>query len=377
MVFIANNEVLFLPARSLKDGESVPDAMRIGQPSGAAAVRASADSSSKVLGPREEVQLDARNYRLLMQSVGNSLLSLLDEAKVRSVSEGRLQLRAKAELDTLRRATFPSADRVLDDIVQTLAAESMAAATAVSTSNSEVQRLSGDGPQKAVDAAKADRDAKSKVNDSAQLDLKNAQGRAAPLLATVEAVVGTSPEARAPIRSILKKAVVGDSTDEIEGKAMVEAIVTWLKSQVNVYSAEYQTQPRPARLAKAAAFLERRVRRRAIQYFKVGAERRTQARVGILLYLSLDERMAEIVADEAIHKAVPAERWGDAMAALVDEVRVGRPAAGHGGGGRADRRDPVREFPQDRNRPQRTSGQADRTMRANPPKRSGQATTSS
>jgi putative membrane protein len=72
----------------------------------------------------------------------------------------------------------------------------------------------------------------------------------------------------------------------------------------------------------------RRVRRRAIQYFKVGAERRTAARVGILLYLSLDERMAEIVADEAIHKAVPAERWGEAMAALVDEVREGRP--GHG-----------------------------------------------
>jgi len=72
----------------------------------------------------------------------------------------------------------------------------------------------------------------------------------------------------------------------------------------------------------------RRVRRRAIQYFKVGAERRTTARVGILLYLSLDERMAEIVADEAIHKAVPAERWGDAMAALVDEVRQGRPAHG-------------------------------------------------
>lgn len=72
----------------------------------------------------------------------------------------------------------------------------------------------------------------------------------------------------------------------------------------------------------------RRVRRRAIQYFKVGAERRTAARIGILLYLSRDERMAEIVADEAIHKAVPPERWGDAMAALVDETRAGRPGAG-------------------------------------------------
>lgn len=72
----------------------------------------------------------------------------------------------------------------------------------------------------------------------------------------------------------------------------------------------------------------RRVRRRAVQYFKVGAERRTTARVGILLYLSLGEHMAEIVADEAIHRAVPPERWGDAMAALVVEVKAGRPAEG-------------------------------------------------
>lgn len=72
----------------------------------------------------------------------------------------------------------------------------------------------------------------------------------------------------------------------------------------------------------------RRVRRRAIQYFKVGAERRTQARIGILLYLSTDERMAELIADEAIVRAVPAERWGDAMAALVGAVRDGRAGDG-------------------------------------------------
>lgn len=72
----------------------------------------------------------------------------------------------------------------------------------------------------------------------------------------------------------------------------------------------------------------RRVRGRAIRYFKVGAEKRTAARVGVLLYLSLDERLAEIVADQAIHAKVPPERWGDAMAALVDEVRAGCPAQG-------------------------------------------------
>jgi putative membrane protein len=72
----------------------------------------------------------------------------------------------------------------------------------------------------------------------------------------------------------------------------------------------------------------RRVRRRAVEYFKVGAERRTAARVGVLLYLSTAEHDAEIVVDEAVHAAVPPERWGDAMAALVDEVRAGRTGAG-------------------------------------------------
>lgn len=72
----------------------------------------------------------------------------------------------------------------------------------------------------------------------------------------------------------------------------------------------------------------RRVARRATLCFKVAADQRTAQRVGILLYLSLDERRAEIIAEDAIHKTVPPERWGDAMAALVEAVRDGRPADG-------------------------------------------------
>ncbi len=76
------------------------------------------------------------------------------------------------------------------------------------------------------------------------------------------------------------------------------------------------------------AVRRRRVRRRAIELFKVGAEARTTGRTGILIYLSLGERMAEIVADEAIHAKVPDTEWGDAMIALVAEVRQGRIADG-------------------------------------------------
>jgi putative membrane protein len=68
----------------------------------------------------------------------------------------------------------------------------------------------------------------------------------------------------------------------------------------------------------------RRVRGRAIRYFKVGAERRTLGRTGILIYLSTDEHMAEIVADEAIHGKIDQSLWGDAMGKLVGAAREGR-----------------------------------------------------
>jgi putative membrane protein len=72
----------------------------------------------------------------------------------------------------------------------------------------------------------------------------------------------------------------------------------------------------------------RRVRRRAVELFRAAAERRTKGRTGVLLYLSLIERRAEIVADRAIHEKVDAAVWGDAMAALIEEVKAGRPGAG-------------------------------------------------
>lgn len=72
----------------------------------------------------------------------------------------------------------------------------------------------------------------------------------------------------------------------------------------------------------------RRVRRRAVELFRAGTEKRTKGRTGILLYLSLLEHRAEIVADEAIHSRVEPDVWGEAMAALVDGVKARRPGEG-------------------------------------------------
>ena len=72
----------------------------------------------------------------------------------------------------------------------------------------------------------------------------------------------------------------------------------------------------------------RRVHRRAVELFRVGCELKTRGRTGVLIYLSLLEHRAEILADRTIADQVEPEVWGDAMAALIDEVKAGRPAAG-------------------------------------------------
>lgn len=69
-----------------------------------------------------------------------------------------------------------------------------------------------------------------------------------------------------------------------------------------------------------------RVHERATRAFRIGAERRTTGRTGILIYLSMREHRAEIVADEAIASRVEPGVWADAMNAMLAELRAGRTA---------------------------------------------------
>jgi len=72
----------------------------------------------------------------------------------------------------------------------------------------------------------------------------------------------------------------------------------------------------------------RRVHRRAMTLFRTAAEKRTRAATGVLLYLSLAEHRAEIIADESIHTKVAQEVWGEAMATLIAAVKQDRPGDG-------------------------------------------------
>jgi putative membrane protein len=66
-----------------------------------------------------------------------------------------------------------------------------------------------------------------------------------------------------------------------------------------------------------------RVHDTAVRHFKVGAEARTAGRTGILIYLSMREHRAEIVADEPIARLVEAEVWGEAMVDMLREIKRG------------------------------------------------------
>jgi putative membrane protein len=73
-----------------------------------------------------------------------------------------------------------------------------------------------------------------------------------------------------------------------------------------------------------SATKHRRVRRRAIAIFQAAAAGRTAGKTGILIYLSLAERRAEIIADQAILEVTDDHTWGEAMHALLEQVREGK-----------------------------------------------------
>lgn len=71
-----------------------------------------------------------------------------------------------------------------------------------------------------------------------------------------------------------------------------------------------------------------RVHAQAVRQFKVGTQARTTGRTGVLIYLSMREHRAEIVADETIAAKVSAEVWGEAMGDMLAHIRKGKVAEG-------------------------------------------------
>ncbi|MGB3806082.1 MAG: hypothetical protein WA936_02675 [Erythrobacter sp.] len=94
--------------------------------------------------------------------------------------------------------------------------------------------------------------------------------------------------------------------------------IAWLAQQWDPL--RFALVPTPVKTARA--------HEAAVRHFKVGAERRTHGRTGVLIYLSMQEHRAEIVADRPIAEKVEPEVWGEAMGDMLAEIKDGQVAQG-------------------------------------------------
>jgi len=80
----------------------------------------------------------------------------------------------------------------------------------------------------------------------------------------------------------------------------------------------YMLVPKPIKPARAHA--------RAVEQFLAQNLHTTEGRTGVLIFVSVAERFAEILADSAIHKAVPPETWQGIVDRMTAEIEDGRTA---------------------------------------------------
>lgn len=72
----------------------------------------------------------------------------------------------------------------------------------------------------------------------------------------------------------------------------------------------------------------RHVHEAAVAQFETQGLTRTRDRTGVLLYVSLAEHRAEVLADTGIYEKAPPEVWGQVVDLLVAGLRRGKPADG-------------------------------------------------
>ena len=89
------------------------------------------------------------------------------------------------------------------------------------------------------------------------------------------------------------------------------------------------TLPRRVRYALVPASVKReRAHRRAVEQFLVQNLHTTAGRTGVLIYVSVAERFAEIIADTAIDAKVPKGTWQAIVDDLTSEISAGRAGEG-------------------------------------------------
>ena len=108
------------------------------------------------------------------------------------------------------------------------------------------------------------------------------------------------------------------------------AVAAYAVAQAGIFALVWLILSHPAarRWAAPPAYRRAKLHREAMRQFLAKGLHLTEGRTGVLIIAALDDHQAEIVADEAIHAKVGTEAWADALEALRDHMRAGRPADG-------------------------------------------------
>jgi putative membrane protein len=121
-------------------------------------------------------------------------------------------------------------------------------------------------------------------------------------------------------------AQVGAAVELAVQSALIGTIV--LQGLLFAATALLVSMPTIRRALTPSGLKRNRVRRHAGEQFLAKNLHLTRERTGVLIFVSLGERMAEIIADEGIASQVDAKVWDNAMAALLEGLKRGEPAAG-------------------------------------------------
>ena len=119
---------------------------------------------------------------------------------------------------------------------------------------------------------------------------------------------------------------VGAAIESAVRRALIGAIVT--QGVLFVVTAGIVSIPAVRRFLTPKGLKRLRVQRRAAEQFIAKNLHATRERTGVMIFVSLSERMAELIADEGIADHVEQHVWDKAVAALTDGLKHGRVEAG-------------------------------------------------
>jgi putative membrane protein len=120
-----------------------------------------------------------------------------------------------------------------------------------------------------------------------------------------------------------------DSLRMVEG-LIVRVLTTYSLLQAGLFLivALIVALPRIRRVMTPRFLKRHRVRQLARHHFVASGARLSHAEPHILIYASLADRQVELVAHDAIHKAVGEGPWNAAVAAVTAGMKAGKPADG-------------------------------------------------